>query len=494
MLQKVIRNIFTISIHNSQILQSTNIFDISQIAAQFNRKIDATQQLINYHQKQEQQIIMEGLYQQILINDKRLLDVKIDGSEFEKYLDDQGRTYIQELISKSTNYAYLRLVRKHSFYFNVLLLRSISTKKRFAKLQKDLQPLQDEMLNEQDFINLLYKLSILWPIQTYHPQIVERLLKLSQRQDVPTNKELLVFAHIIFKYLSYFGQFQHSDQLLTQLIKWIKKVTLTTEDKLALLHQSFHLADVKDLRKYVQNPLIEGIQNISLDQYPLVLSSLANSCSKDLDMAKEEQFIVKNLDHFQLLRQKIQLLKALVWTQSKNFELIDQIISSIKIIEEEDIKYKRTLCSLYQILFVVERLYNHKIKYANLDYNKLKNVYFHTIQFENTNNLSIVQDQVNSILKQIQVEQQSKSDMQYKIKNIQTCIQVEIYVVDFVIDLENKYKKRQIMLDCKKVGYLSGKQQIRQLILQSPDYVVLDINKFKGQTDKREQVEKLLGL
>ena len=36
------------------------------------------------------------------------------------------------------------------------------------------------------------------------------------------------------------------------------------------------------------------------------------------------------------------------------------------------------------------------------------------------------------------------------------------------------------MLDCKKVGYLSGKQQIRQLILQSPDYVVLDINKFKG--------------
>ena len=31
---------------------------------------------------------MEGLYQQILINDKRMLDVKIDGTEFERYLDD----------------------------------------------------------------------------------------------------------------------------------------------------------------------------------------------------------------------------------------------------------------------------------------------------------------------------------------------------------------------------------------------------------------------
>ena len=95
-------------------------------------------------------------------------------------------------------------------------------------------------------------------------------------------------------------------------------------------------------------------------------------------------------------------------------------------------------------------------------------------------------------LKEIQKDLNAQVRPNWRIGNIKRHMMVGVFQIDFLVELEGVYRKRNIYIDV--AGNVNGRQRLRYRMLQNEELRVIHTNEWLKLQDNKKYLEDVLNL
>ncbi|CAD8057106.1 unnamed protein product [Paramecium sonneborni] len=472
-------------------------YDYRDIAEFYNKNHIAHDLIVKKHQQNEAKVIIESAYQHLLLLEPTHLFVaEFDFENLKQYLNEEGLQIILSETQKDTlKRAYNKII-ENTFYG--LYLQAMNKGQDQIKLVEILKKLELLVLQEQNPNDLIWKTFIFSNLQGGNEKIINYFTFMIQNLDAITKKELIVFSQIVFLFSQKFGNYKAVSVLQKRLNVYLTKLKneLSLQDRLYFLIKSQKELDIINKQELICQQIYEQIRDIPIQNYSLCFKALCNFYWVKIKIVEEEEFIENNMEKFTKQIELIDLLFGLIYANSQNTKLIKSLFVKLQNLMEKSSTVEK--CHFYQILYILENSYNLELNVENKE--DLRSIYFNATNLKHQPQFSQANLDMDEILQQIQSELNNQKRPDWRITKIKKQANVQIYQVDFVVELEGIYRKRLIYLDfIQRHSYIDethliGKQRNRHNIFKTEEITFVDFKTWYSQEDKVAYVKQLLGL
>ncbi|CAD8150699.1 unnamed protein product [Paramecium pentaurelia] len=472
-------------------------YDYRDIAEFYNKNHIAHDLIVKKHQKNEPKAIIDSAYQHLLLlQPTRQFVAEFDYENLQQYLNEDGMKNILSETQKDTlKRAYYQII-ENTFYG--LYLQATNRGQDQIKLVEMLKKLEQLLLDEQNPNELIWKTFIFSNLQSGNEKVINYFAFVMQNVEDVTQKELIVYAQIVFLFSQKFGNHKTVSILQKRLTVYLNKLKdqLSLQDRLFFLKKSQKELDIPNKQQLFCKQIYEQIRDVSIQNYPSTLKGLCNFYWVEIKIVEEEEFIERNMEKFTKQIEIIDLLFGLIYANSQNIKLIKSLFGNLQNLMEKSSTLEK--CYYYQIIYILENSYNLTLNVENKE--ELKSIYFNATNLKHQPEFSQANLYLDEILQEIQQELNNQKRPDWRIIKIKKQANVQIYQVDFIVELEGIYRKRLIYLDfIQRQSYIDetnliGKQRIRQNIFKTEEITYIDFRTWYKQDDKVAYVKQLLGL